>query len=230
MKKHTYGNKNKYGGSNGDNNAILVKSNTNDSSSIDNNTSIPYVIPKSTYNVKLFGILSIVGVMIHVLFGTKSNYATTTVWGSSSSVLALIGLLISVFAISSKDSMNQTVVGFFRLIFSKALPIILLLGIISFVIYQNVSFYNQINNGKVSDEYYTFAKTSTFFIVIQLLLVLKYIKDITIGVNKNSSDGTTTVSNIFTTEINSIILLLTIINLSFIGILQVILKYFSTDG
>lgn len=229
MKKHIYGNKNKYGGSNGDNNAILVKSNTNDSS-VDNNTSIPYVIPKSTYNVKLFGILSIVGVMIHILFGTKSNYATTTVWGCSSSVLALIGLLISVFAISSKDSLNQTVGGFFRLIFSKALPIILLLGIISFVIYQNISFYKQINSGHVSDEYYTFAKTSTFFIVVQLILVLNYIKNTIIGVNKNASDSTNNSSNIFATEINSIILLLTIINLSFIGILQVILKYFSTDG
>lgn len=228
MGKHTNGNKNKYVG--GDSNAVTLKSNTTDSSLTSENTTVPYIIPKTTYNVKLFGLFSIVGVMIHVLFGTKSTYATTTIWGSSSSVLSLIGLLVSVFAISSRDSLNQGVVGFFKLMVARALPIFLLIGILGFVIFQNISFYKQINSGNVSDEYYTFAGTSSFFIVIQMILVLKYIKDVFIGVPKKDSDGKNDATSVFTSELNSIIMVLTIINISFIGMLQVILKYFSTDG
>jgi hypothetical protein len=224
--KYKGGNKNKYvGGDSSADTLLLEGPSTNNV-----NMSSENIAPKNIYNITLFALFSVVGVLIPILFGKNNNYATATVWGFSSSIFALIGLLISIFAISSKSSFSQGVFGFLKVVASKAFPIFLILGILSFVIFQNVKFYKEINSGRVSDEYYTYAGTSSFFIIIQLLLVVRYIKDITSGsqttqVNKGE-DG----MNILSSQLTSIIAILTIINISFIGMLQVILQYFSTDG
>jgi hypothetical protein len=191
-------------------------------------SSIP-TIKRIPYDIKIFSFLCIMGVLVRMIFANQNDYATATIWGYGFSILALFGLIISSFAISSKIQLSQGISGFFNIIMTNALPIIFTLIIISLILVQNITFYDHINNGKVAPQYYQFSGVSGFLILVQVCLVIKFLMDTLKSkeiVDKNASTMLLTLAS----ELNSIILILTAANIGFVGILQVILKYFSTDG
>ena len=190
---------------------------------------LPLPIKRIPYDVKIFSFLCILGILVRIIFARTANeYATATVYGYGFSILALLGLIIGSFAISYKDQFSQGIMGFFKVIFKNAIPVILITLIIALVLFQNVSFYDQINKGKVADEYYQFSGVSSFLILIQVCLVINYLMDILGGEqNKGDKGGIMTA---LASEMNSIIIILSVANVGIIGILQIILKYFSTDG
>jgi AAA+ ATPase superfamily predicted ATPase len=199
-------------------------------SAIDNKQ-MPLPIKRIPYDVKIFSFLCIMGILIRVIFAQASkDYATATVYGYGFSILALFGLLISSFAISYKEQLSQGVWGFFKLIFKNALPLILNISIIALILFQNISFYSQINSGKVADEYYQFSGVSSFLILIQSILVINYLMDILSGAQSKNNSQKGGIMAALASELNSIILILSVINIGIIGVLHVILKYFSTDG
>ena len=67
-------------------------------------------------------------------------------------------------------------------------------------------------------------------ILVQTVLVINYLMDILAGTKKSSNSDKAGIMTAMASELNSIILILSVANISIIGILQVILKYFSTDG
>ena len=115
--------------------------------------------------------------------------------------------------------------GFFKKLLTTALPGILIIGILSAILYQNIAFFGQINEGKVPDEYYTYSGITSFLIIIQTIIVIKYLKNVLGGSQDNTESGSQ-MSN----ELYNINFIFTIANIGFISILQVILKLFSTGG
>ena len=200
---------------------------TNESSGI-NNKKEPVIITRIPYDIKIFSFLCILGLLIRIIFAGKDEYATATVWGYGFSVLALFGLVISSFAMSSKGQFSQGIMGFFKTLLKTASPIILTILILSLILFQNISFYDHINSGKVAPQYYQFSGVSGFLILVQACLVINYLMDTLKGKQNDGNTGGVMVA--LASELNSIILILTVANIGFIGILQVILKYFSTDG
>ena len=195
------------------------------------NEVMPNPINRLPYDVKIFSFLCVMGILVKIIFGNASHeYATATVWGYGFSILALFGLLISSFAISYKEQLSQGVWGFFKLIFKNALPLILNISIIALILFQNISFYSQINSGKVADEYYQFSGVSSFLILIQSILVINYLMDVLSGEQSKNNSQKGGIMAALASELNSIILILSVINIGIIGVLHVILKYFSTDG
>lgn len=194
---------------------------------IANENNIP-VINRIPYDVKIFSFLCILGILIRIIFANKDEYAKATVWGYGFSVLALIGLLISSFAISSKSQFSQGIMGFFKIMLKNALPVILTLIVLSLLLFQNIIFYEPINSGKVAPQYYQFSGVSGFLILVQISLVIKYLMDKLRGSTGGETNATTMTA--LASEMSSIILILTVANIGFVGILQVILEYFSTDG
>jgi hypothetical protein len=191
-------------------------------------SSIP-TINRIPYDIKIFSFLCIMGVLVRMIFANQNDYATATIWGYGFSILALFGLIISSFAMSSKTQITQGISGFLKVIVTNALPIIFTLIIISLILAQNITFYDHINSGKVAPQYYQFSSVSGFLILVQVCLVIKFLMDTLKSkevVDKNASTMLLTLAS----ELNSIILILTAANIGFVGILQVILKYFSTDG
>ena len=190
---------------------------------------LPLPIKRIPYDVKIFSFLCILGILVRIIFARTANeYATATVYGYGFSILALLGLLVGSFAISYKDQFSQGIMGFFKVIFKNAIPVLLIISIIAMILFQNVSFYDQINKGKVADEYYQFSGVSSFLILIQACLVISYLMD-TLGGEQNTGNKGG-IMTALASEMNSIILILSIANIGIIGILQIILKYFSTDG
>ena len=192
---------------------------------------MPAPIKRLPYDVKIFSFLCIMGILVKIIFGNaSSDYATATVWGYGFSILALLGLLIGSFGLSYKSgSPSIGTFGFIKIIFKNALPIMLSISIIALVIAQNVSFYKQINSGKVADEYYQFSGVSSFLILVQSVLVIKYLMDVLAGEQSKQSDKSSIMASL-ASELNSVILVLSVMNIGIIGVLQVVLKYFSTDG
>ena len=190
---------------------------------------MPLPIKRIPYDLKIFSFLCILGILFRIIFSRTSNeYATSTVYGYGFSILALLGLMVSSFATSYKDQMSQGIMGFFKVLLKNAIPVILITSIISLVLFQNISFYDQINKGHVADEYYQFSGVSSFLILVQVCLVINYLMDILSSEqNKGNKSG---IMAALASELNSIILILSVMNIGIIGVLQVILKYFSTDG
>ena len=204
---------------------------TDDSNTLSSNKPTELPIKRIPYDIKIFSFFCILGLIIRMIFAkTTSDYAKATVYGYGFSIFALLGLLVSSFALSYKDQFAQGILGFFKVVFKHAIPVILIISIIALVIFQNVSFYEQINSGKVAEEYYQFSGVSSFLILVQTVLVINYLMDILSGVKKKGNGEKAGIMTAMASELNSIILILSIANISIIGILQVILKYFSTDG
>ena len=199
--------------------------------SIANKKELPVPIKRLPYDIKIFSFLCIMGIVVKIIFGQTSNdYAKATVWGYGFSILALFGLLVSSFGIFNKDHASSGIMGFLKKIFKNALPIILSIVIIALIIVQNVSFYKQINSGRVADEYYQFSGVSSFLILVQTVLVINYLMDILSGQSNKDDVEKSGVMTALASEMNSIILILSVMNVGIIGVLQVVLKYFSTDG
>ena len=130
----------------------------------------------------------------------------------------------------NKNNNNTGIMGFLKKLFKNALPILLSIIIIALIIIQNVSFYKQINSGRVADEYYQFSGVSSFLILVQSIFVINYLMDILSGARNKGDVEKSGIMVALASEMNSIILIISVMNIGIIGILQVILKYFSTDG
>jgi hypothetical protein len=179
------------------------------------------------YNIYIFSILAILGIIINSIFTfVGKNMATSTVWTYGFSILALCGLIISSFALTSKMP-HPSGFSFFKAVINNALPAILIMLILSFVLYQNISFFGQINDGKVPDEYYTYSGIVSFLILVQIIIVIKYLIDELKGSKNTANKG---LMNILAGELYNVNLIFTITNIGFIAIIQVILKLFSTGG
>ena len=194
-------------------------------------TNITSRIGKIGYDIRIFSFLAVMGILIRMIFAEKSkDYATATMYGYSASLLALLGLLVTSVGMTYKQPNTNSHLGFIKVILKTAMPVILLGIIIGIILYQNITFYKDINEGHISTEYYTWSSLSSFFILLQVGVVIYYLMD-TLTMDKVGDDTSSTgLLATITSELTSLVLILTIINLGFTGILQVILKFFSTDG
>jgi hypothetical protein len=172
------------------------------------------------YSMTILSMLAILGIIVNAIFlYLGGNIATSTIWTYGFSILSLCGLTLISFGKSATAS------GFFQNILGIALPGFLIIGILSAILYQNIAFYSQINDNKVPDEYYTYSGITSFLIIIQVIIVIKYLRNLMIGSNTNND-----VNSVMSSRLYNVNFIITIMNITFIAILQVILKLFSTGG
>ena len=181
------------------------------------------------YDIKIFSALAIVALVVRMIFAeVGKDYATATVSTYGFSLLALMGILASSFALNYKGEMKESSYSFFKKMVSHAIPSLTLAIIIIAILVQNIVYFDRINEGKVAGEYFQFSGVSSFLILVQLGLVLKYMMDIMKGTTSNND--TSKLFSILANELFYIILIVTMLNLFMTGILQIILQFFSTDG
>jgi hypothetical protein len=99
----------------------------------------------------------------------------------------------------------------------------------------NMTYYKRINQGKVATEYYLFSNTTTTLLVFQLIVLFKYLT----GRFKESElngrhDGKAVAELALTKKDNSryafAIYFLSLLNSIAVGIMNITLEFFSTDG
>lgn len=149
-------------------------------------------------------------------FTSKQISIGSYIAGYSVFILALLMILIIMF---SNENLNlSTISGIFTIINNSG-PFLLLLGIIGFMLYLLIYYYTNIINGHVSNGYYTFNN-----IILLLLFIQFYI--IQGEINSSKFDNAGKLPKIT----NYILYLLSVICVMVTIIINIILKYYSTDG
>ena len=176
------------------------------------------------YLINICILLAFVGIIIKMVFtslsmGEDQGPAFATLVGYIFTSIALFGLLMAVvsyyFKVKNSPSCSSLYPSFFQ---------ILALFIILFVIIrQSISFSKMINTYQVDPEYYKFSSYSGILIFFQLVLIYSYLQG-------NLNCISTTVGTLSKPSIGTLYLsiVLFILNILTVGIMEVILRLFST--
>jgi len=167
---------------------------------------------------------SIVGIIIKLIFKSditkdgSSGPANASVWGYGVVTLSVFAVMFLSFSLASNMSnLNKDMFGFIKELLSDSIPSILTLLVLLWLVTLNVTYFKRINQGKVSSEYSQFSNVNTVFIVIQIIVLFMYLRDQT----SNNSDNN---------KMYYVVYILTFINLILISMMNIILRFFSTDG
>jgi hypothetical protein len=206
--------------------------------------------PNILNNLILVGLV-FVGLIIKLFFGFKGNSnngpASSLIWGYSIVIFSLLGLSFTILSAPDIPSKSQKSILGISKVFINFMPIILLLVGLTWLINLNISHYDLINLGDVSNTYYNYSHITTLLIIIQIIIIIQFIisygkssKQLLKEFNNNfyyNTTGDTTINELLSriNKINSsytlyILWLLVIITLVFIGMQDVVLRYFTTDG
>ena len=176
------------------------------------------------YLINICILLAFVGIIIKMVFtslsmGDDQGPAFATLVGYIFTSIALFGLLMAVvsyyFKVKNTPSCSSLYPSFFQ---------ILALFIILFVIIrQSISFSKMINTYQVDPEYYKFSNYSGILIFFQLVLIYSYLQG-------NLNCISTTVGRLSKPSIGTLYLsiVLFVLNILTVGIMEVILRLFST--
>lgn len=192
----------------------------------------------SSYETSILMAIASAGIMIKIFLKqipTSDGFtgpANAVLWGYGTIILSLFGIMFISFSLANKTINADNIFNIFKIIISTLFPVILLIGILLWVIIINIQFYTKINKGLISKTYGDFNSVLTILILIQLVLVFKYI------LNKIAYIKSTMNANIieeskldaFTTQISYISYIMGLFNIIFIGSMHIILEYYSTDG
>lgn len=186
-----------------------------------------------TYDINIFVFFMFIGLVIKLFFATSttadgsSGPATATVWGYGVSAASVIGIMFVSFAMTRRmEKISNNSFEFVKSLFMHSIVPLLTLGILIWLITINSIYYKKINKGQVASEYYTYSGVSSFLLIIQTVMLYKYIIDeLKIGSSSKANLYEAIASNIASASY-----LLTIGNVILIGIMTIILNYFSTDG
>ena len=173
----------------------------------------------------------IVGILIKLFFGTQtedgsSGPASAAIWGYGVASLAILSLLVISFGLAS-DIANiekYDVFGFIKALLKYSLPSLLTLIVLLWLITVNVIFFKRINQGKVAGEYYTYSTLTTIIVIAQIITLFKYLTDY-LGGRPLSLD-----KQVSADRMSYVTYFLTFLNVIFIGIMTIVLEFFSTDG
>lgn len=184
-------------------------------------------MPTSTneYLINNFMAFAIVGVIIKLFFQSNtttdgtSGPANSSIWGYGVVALSIFSIMFLSFALASNMvNLEKNLFGFIKALFSSSFPAMITLLIIIWLIVLNVVYFKRINQGKLSNEYNQFSTISTVLLIIQLIVLFMFLKE---QVSANPAGSKTK---------GYVVYAITFINIIYIGMMNIILKYFSTDG
>lgn len=178
---------------------------------------------KDSYTVNCFMAFAIVGLIIKLFFQSgitkdgNSGPANAAIWGYGVVALSIFAVMFISFALASNLSNlnNSSTLGFIKTLLGSSLPCLLTLLILFWMITLNTTYFTRINQGKLSSEYSQFSMITTILLIVQIYVLFSYIKDQAAG--KTSSMSTA-------------VYITTFLNIIFISMMNIILKFFSTDG
>tara|TARA_Y100000996_G_scaffold354830_1_gene295162 strand:+ start:654 stop:1241 length:588 start_codon:yes stop_codon:yes gene_type:complete len=190
----------------------------------------PFSLYEFDFNIML--LLACIGIFIKLMFefggvrSSNSTKATAAIIGYTLVVISLSSLLFVQLSLAKAADMKQAgILEFIRRLVSSSIPPLLMLFIIIWMIYININYYDRINSGTLTNEYNNISFISTGLILAQLSVVF-----LSISKNEPPSEDDDGVWAALQSNITSITYLLTLANIMFIGIINIILEYFATDG
>ena len=183
--------------------------------------------PDYSLNSLLF--VCFIGMIIRFFFSAPTSVdgasgpVTAAIWGYGLCAIALFFLMFLTYGLieSGSKNLNQGAGDFIGGMLSSG-SILATLGVFMYIIWLYLTYSTKINTGRVADEFYEMSNISGVAIIFQLCVLTK---SLTMIVRKD--DG---VSESRKKMVMNAIYLLTVVNVIFIAIMNIILAYFSTDG
>jgi hypothetical protein len=194
----------------------------------------------ANYSLTNLIVICLVGLVIKLFFGARttkdggSGPASSTIWGYGISALAIFFMSFINYSLFTKSTkINENSLAFLGGFMHSTVPSFLTLLLLMYLVYLNFAYFTRINQGKVAQEYYDMSKMSTVLIFFQVFTLFKYITTMHRArpgsADPHNKKSDTDFADTASSE-GSIIYLLSLINIIFIIILNIILEYFSTDG
>jgi len=170
-------------------------------------------------------VLACAGIIIKLFF--QENYsklgnigpASSTIWGYGLTGVALSIMIFMGIYFSKNLFELQKGGNFFTELFSNVSPIFFTLLVIVYTIYLNFNFFTRINSNKVTPDYHTYSFMSSILIIIQIVLITKYLFSY---LSNNKNDIPTELSKNAT-------YVLSVVNFIFLLMIHISLAFFSTD-
>jgi hypothetical protein len=139
--------------------------------------------------------------------------------GYSVLILAIMMILIILFNNVLKTTVNGSTSQILYAILMTAGPFILILGVIAFVLYLLITYYNRILDGQVASGYNSFSNIIVMLLLLQVYLVYK-------NISTDNFETSGKISKVTSSIIYLLGVLTTICSIN----LYIILKYYTTDG
>ena len=177
------------------------------------------------YLVNNFMAFAIVGIIIKLFFQSNnspdgtSGPANASIWGYGVVSLSIFSIMFLSFALASNmANLEKSLFGFIKMLFSDSLPSMITLLVLMWLISLNVTYFKRINQGKISSEYNQFSNLNTVFLVIQIIVLFMFLRDQT---SDTSNAGS---------KMSYVVYAMTFVNVILISMMNIILRFFSTDG
>jgi hypothetical protein len=192
------------------------------------------------YIINSMLLISIVGMCIKIFFGNNiskdGSYgrANSTIYGYGVVAFCILTVMFISFAIFDKirriekKGIFDSIFQFIKTFTTSAMPSLLTIIVLLWIITLNVSFYTRINQGRVAKEYYQLSAGTSFLFMFQIIAIFQYLKTY-IGIKTktvdNRQEASMTMSRLaFATYF------MCAINLVVVGMMTILLNFFSTDG
>jgi hypothetical protein len=183
-----------------------------------------FVDDQKNFSFIVMGVITFVGLVIKLAFGTSPTKdgtdgpASSTVYGYGIVAFSILSGIFLTFSLASKEkisSESNEVVAFIQVLIKYSLQPILLFIILLWIIAINVNYYTKINKGTVSETYFQFSTLSNILIILQIIILFIYLKE--------QKEGRKS-------QITQLLYILASLNLIFAAMMNIVVKYFSTDG
>jgi hypothetical protein len=168
------------------------------------------------YNINVFYSLVIAGFLVLMY-----DYGEAEIIGYSLITFSIFVIFFITMNFASVNVSKSNNYEFFKSILLQAFPMLFVLFLLTWTIFLNIKYYNVINSDNLPSEYYTYSLLLAWLFIILLFLFKSYT-----GTKMNpedTSDKLARYSGIF-------IFLIGIFNFWILTIMQIILKYYITDG
>ncbi len=192
-------------------------------------------IKETRFNLSIFSGFILIGFVVIALFSSlsedgTSGPASSSLWGYSIILFSLIGIVFVKIKMIEKDE-NKSVLSY---VIGNGLPIFLLLFNLLWLISLNVTYFDDINKGLVSKDFYEYSMLNNILIFVQILVSLEVILSKAFNYSAVDKLGDATGVKVDIEQKNTVIMIMSFIfiitNFVLSGIQQVTLDYFTTDG
>ena len=181
-----------------------------------------YFSVNRTFEIYNLFALLVGGIIIKMAF-SGNNPANSTIWGYGLSSIALFLLMILSLALANPKQLEEK---FFSNFIAYAMPSFLLFILISWVVIINVTYTDKINSGILPTEFNFYSLLSSIIMILQTgVLFMFYIDKL-----KTYKLGLTSIPTISSSKNSTITYLFTLVNMLLIGMMQIVLTFFATDG
>jgi len=183
-----------------------------------------FIKDQKNFSFIVMCVISFVGLLIKVSFGSNTSDdgtdgpASSSVYGYGIVAFSILSGIFLSFALATGEPVEQSgnsVVAFLKVLIKHSLQPVLLFIILMWIIAINTNYYTKINQGRVTDEYFKFSSLSNILIFIQVIILFLFLNEEE-PIKKN--------------QMSQILYILASLNLVFAAMMNIVLKYFSTDG